>query len=124
MANGEPSYSLSQNRGQMILLIVGLTFFAWAMWTWVDYRLLRLRVLFAKDQIAIFQHVVERAIVEKEISTEQAHEQIESYYPSGTKQVEGSELDSIVESARRIAETSVRTGNGSEQKAVRDNLEP
>ncbi len=69
----------------------------------VRHSILAARVSLAEEQMGIFHDMVAKA---KEGSYEDGLEALEytiSYYPSGTKQREGSKLDTIVERARRDA---------------------
>jgi hypothetical protein len=63
-----------------------------------------LRVKFARDQVETFDLMVSKAgdsLDGREI--ENMRRSVETYYPSGTKQRSGSDLDVIVEHARRCA---------------------
>lgn len=70
----------------------------------VKYSLLKVRLAFADDQVAIFEDMKASAAVTtdlKELSSKL--EYVVNYYPSGTKQTSGSQLDRIVEAARSNA---------------------
>lgn len=57
---------------------------------------------FAREQVGIFHEMIEQA----RANPSDAHgclEYVRNYYPSGTKQVEGSKLDQIVEGCRSHA---------------------
>jgi hypothetical protein len=68
-----------------------------------DAVLLRLRVSFASEQIAIFEEMRSRALSAEGSGAAQHLEYVVNYYPSGTKQIAGSRLDGIVERARTNA---------------------
>lgn len=68
-----------------------------------DHTMLSIRMSFAEEQIKIIEDMRVKAS-QSEIS--EAVEYLEyalNYYPSGTKQIQGSRLDRIVESARANA---------------------
>jgi protoporphyrinogen oxidase len=69
----------------------------------LEYRLSRLRVAFALDQVGIFEQSVEKAGGKGEDERAAIRKYVRAYYPSGTKQAEGSDLDAIVEGARKLA---------------------
>ncbi|MEO8426888.1 MAG: hypothetical protein ABI651_07235 [Verrucomicrobiota bacterium] len=84
-------------RELLLALALGLTFAA----IFFQYRLLKLRLAFAEEQIAIFFESRSSAL--KAADTTQAVSFLEyasEYYPSGTKQSPGSRLDRIVETVR------------------------
>jgi hypothetical protein len=68
-----------------------------------DAGLLQVRVAFANEQIGIFEDVRVRALLADAAGAAGSLDYIVRYYPSGTKQVAGSQLDSIVERARADA---------------------
>ena len=81
------------------LVVVG-----WLVYVTVRFQVQELRIRFAKEQIGFFQDMAFRATAEKTPrEVRRIKEFIESYYPSGTKQTKGSDLDTIVEIARRDA---------------------
>ena len=65
----------------------------------VNYRI---RLAFARDQIEIFYEMVKRTKPGTEPESETASA-VRDYYPSGTKQVSGSQIDGIVELCRQFA---------------------
>jgi hypothetical protein len=63
-----------------------------------------LRVRFAREQIELFNAVAaEATAIEDDAEIARKRQYIEQYYPSGTKQAVGTDLDMIVENARRAA---------------------
>lgn len=86
--------SLSLTSMCAILLVLVLSYF---------FLELRLRVLFAQDQVRVFVSMRNKA---HEGDVQHAIDCLEytlAYYPTGTKQVESSPLNEIVESARKLA---------------------
>jgi hypothetical protein len=70
---------------------------------------LTLRVLLAQEQVQVFSAMCEQA---HRGDTQQAMgclEYVVNYYPSGTKQVQGSTLDDIVETSRKLAIENIIT---------------
>jgi hypothetical protein len=85
------------------LCVVALLLAAFSAKLFCDYSFLRFRAHFAKEQISIFDGMSVKAIG---ASPEQAADCLrytQNYYPSGTKQVNGSDLDAIVERERAEA---------------------
>jgi hypothetical protein len=63
-----------------------------------------LHVAFADEQIEIFEDMVQKSSVATKADEIALFRQYtQSYYPSGTKQITGSKLDFIVETARKNA---------------------
>lgn len=62
-----------------------------------------MRISFASEQVAVFHEMAFGSDVDKEISAVDREAYVARYYPSGTKQLKGSQLDSIVESARALS---------------------
>jgi hypothetical protein len=72
-----------------------------------------IRLALAQDQVEIFHDMVRRTKPGSQLSSESYSEAVTNYYPSGTKQVRGSQIDRLVESCRRFAiEEIVRIGSG------------
>ncbi len=70
----------------------------------VMYGFLSVHVAFAHEQVEIFDDMRAKALETSDVSRAVgALEYAINYYPSGTKQETGSELDDIVERARRYA---------------------
>jgi hypothetical protein len=70
---------------------------------------LSFRVGMAKEQIEIFNLMREKSLSITDPEQIEANiEYVENYYPSGTKQTEGSFLDSIVESSRKATIREMR----------------
>jgi hypothetical protein len=69
----------------------------------VSYGRLTLHVAFACEQINIFDVMRLKAMKSTPVEAAGYLEYTEKYYPSGTKQIPGSRLDAIVETARSNA---------------------
>ena len=80
-----------------LLLLVISVLFAFS------YGSLKLRVAFAHGQIDVFDSTRSKAMNSTPIEAAGYLEYAANYYPSGTKQVPGSRLDVIVETARSNA---------------------
>lgn len=82
-----------------------------------DYVLLSVRLAFAEDQIRIFDDMRIKASQSDANGSVGCLEYVLNYYPSGTKQIRGSQLDRIVETARANAVARIlsdlrhKTGN-------------
>lgn len=63
----------------------------------------RLRHSFAEEQIEIFEEMKRKSSDGDLQQSAQCLDYVVNYYPSGTKQVQGSSLDRIVENNRKIA---------------------
>jgi hypothetical protein len=66
----------------------------------IGYAPLKLRVAFASEQVTIFDEMRDKALHSDISGAAGCLAYVVNYYPSGTKQVSGSRLDRIVESAR------------------------
>ena len=77
------------------------------------WGVLSLHVAFADDQTAFFEQMVHRAetfLAESPPNirgAKKCRHAIESYYPTGTKQATGSELDSVVERMRVLCKRHI-----------------
>jgi hypothetical protein len=80
--------------------------FALALLSW-NYVSLRVQVALASEQCAVFEQMKDRARQGSLQEAIQCMNYVLNYYPSGTKQNSGSQLDSIVERARKQALTSI-----------------
>jgi len=81
---------------------IGLLVFSGALF-W-KYSLLKVRTKWANEQTKIFEEMRARALKNDSIpNTALSLEYIVKYYPSGTKQEPGSQLNEIVERARGLA---------------------
>jgi hypothetical protein len=69
--------------------------------------LLRIRVKLASEQTQIFEQMRKQAIQSDAVGAANCLEYIVNYYPSGTKQQTGSELDQMVERERNLAERDI-----------------
>ena len=67
------------------------------------HAVLELRIALAEEQTAIFDQMRVQAEQAEPADAVESLRYAWNYYPSGTKQVTGSELDTIVERARRNA---------------------
>ena len=85
-----------------LLVILAFAACALAMVSY-SYFELSLRVAFAQDQIQVFQQMVAKAKSGDQRQAEECLEYVLVYYPSGTKQRSGSQLDWIVEAWRSNA---------------------
>jgi hypothetical protein len=89
-------------------LTVGFGFMAavllvlYAILVW-DYAILKIRVKFADEQIHIFDDLKKEAISGGPQTAASRLGGILNYYPSGSKQITGSELDRMVERERAHA---------------------
>jgi hypothetical protein len=73
----------------------------------VQYAILTARVALAEEQIGIFDEMEARAKLQPYENGVDALQYVVRYYPSGTKQVEGSKLDSVVECCRTRTAQSI-----------------
>ena len=71
-----------------------------AVYLFVQYAPLRLRLMLATEQVEIFEAMRARAIQGGPTDAAGCLDYVVSYYPSGTKQIMGSRLDRLVEHAR------------------------
>jgi hypothetical protein len=91
-------------RLKTILTTVTGAVLIWLIYEKGRFAVRELQIKFAGEQVALFDEMVDKAIaLADEDQVRRVRQYIEWYYPSGTKQKENSELDSIVESARRAA---------------------
>lgn len=74
-----------------------------------SYLELKLRVLFAQEQVQIFASMQEKANAGDVQCAIECLEYTVSYYPAGTKQVESSPLNEIVETSRKLAVENIIT---------------
>ena len=95
----------------VVILVVLLGVCAW------DCALLRIRISFADEQIRIFEEMRARASQSEPGAATGYLKYMLAYYPSGTKQLKGSQLDQIVEQSRQnaiariVADVRFRTGS-------------
>ena len=79
----------------------------------LSWGVLSLHAAFANDQTAFFEQMVHRAetfLAESPPNirgAKQCRQAIESYYPTGTKQATGSELDRVVERMRMLSKRHI-----------------
>lgn len=69
----------------------------------ISHVKLRIHVVLAREQVEVFETLRRRADASDSRDTLDLQRAIREYYPSGTKQVTGSDLDSIVERFRALA---------------------
>ncbi len=69
----------------------------------VYVALVEIRISFATDQTAIFHLMAIEKKGDATVSIKDREEYIIGYYPSGTKQSQGSALDKVVENARALS---------------------
>jgi hypothetical protein len=87
----------------VITLGLGLML-AWLAFERGRFAIRERQIKFAREQVALFDEMSAKAIaLEDEEQVREIRRYIVWYYPSGTKQSKGSDLDSIVESTRRSA---------------------
>jgi hypothetical protein len=77
-----------------------LVFSAFIFWSYIS---LKLHVEFASDQTQIFSEMRTRALSADPAEAADCLAYVVNYYPSGSKQVVGSKLDTIVERERALA---------------------
>lgn len=90
----------------------------------IDHTVDSIRLALAEEQCEIFAEMAEKAVTALGRDPPDAKEAVQclnyahNYYPSGTKQLAGSRLDSIVENSRRAAELRIiealKTATGSD----------
>jgi hypothetical protein len=90
-----------QLRVLIYIVCIGLT--AFGGYYCYQYNDLRLRSAFANEQIKIFDDMREKALQHDTVEASGCLSYVINYYPSGTKQKEGSPLDLVVERARSSA---------------------
>ena len=92
----------------VFLLLLGLV-----VYQAVDRAAQSIRLSLAKEQCQIFAWSADEAVSALGSEPPDAHESVEHlkyvhrYYPSGTKQIAGSQLDAIVENCRRASELRI-----------------
>ena len=72
----------------------------WQSW---NHARLKIEVAFAEDQTRIFEQMRQQAIAGSYSGAAESLAYVVNYYPSGTKQSEGSRLDKVVERMRSCA---------------------
>jgi len=73
------------------------------------YGKLMLQVALAEEQIKVFDSMRMTALTLPPQDAAECLEYVQNYYPSGTKQVVGSRLDKIVETAREASSREIIT---------------
>jgi hypothetical protein len=90
-------------RGFYLLVLLSLAMIALTGKLTYDRFISSLRLSFTEDQTAIFEHMRVQAHQSRPEKAVGFLEYVVNYYPSRTKQVEGSRLDLIVERSRQNA---------------------
>jgi len=86
-----------------LLVLVGLValllaiLLGWQSW---NHARLKIEVAFAEEQTRIFEDMRQQALGESPSGAAEALAYVVNYYPTGTKQREGSRLDKVVERSR------------------------
>lgn len=83
-----------------LLAFVGLLLAILLGWQSWNHARLKLEVAFAEEQTSIFEQMRQQAIEGSPSGAAESLAYVVNYYPSGTKQREGSRLDSVVERMR------------------------
>lgn len=94
---------LGYKRATVILSIVCVALFALSVSLFVGSAPLKLRLMMASEQVHIFEEMRSRALQGSPSEAASCLEYVVNYYPSGSKQVIGSQLDRLVEQARASA---------------------
>lgn len=81
-----------------ILALWGIIVPAWILFSSTERVI---RTSFAAEQTELFEELANSAISNDRLSVDDAIQSIREYYPSGTKQITGTHLDTIVERSRR-----------------------
>jgi hypothetical protein len=83
-----------------LLAMVGLLLAILLGWQSWNYARLKIEVAFAEEQTRIFDDMRNKALGESPTGAAESLAYVVNYYPSGSKQREGSRLDRVVERAR------------------------
>ena len=107
----------SLSNGLLVLVGLGALLLAillgWQSW---NYGRLKIEVAFAEEQTRIFEDMRQQALGGSPSGAAESLAYVVNYYPTGTKQREGSRLDKVVERARAsvvrdiISELRQKTG--------------
>lgn len=87
-------------RVTIVLSIVCVALLALVTALIIHFLPLEMRVMMARGQIQLFDEMRERALQASASGIADSMRYVVGYYPSGTKQIAGSQLDQIVEQAR------------------------
>jgi len=79
----------------------------WQSW---NHARLKIGVAFAEEQTRIFEDMRQQAVGGSPLGAAEALAYVVNYYPSGTKQREGSRLDRVVERARASVVSDIISG--------------
>jgi hypothetical protein len=94
---------LGYKRVTVILSIVCVALLALCVSSFVGSVPLRAQLMMAGDQVHVFEEMRSRAVRGTPSEAAGCLEYVANYYPSGTKQVTGSQVDRLVEQARASA---------------------
>ena len=84
----------------MFTVMVFIGYVCILQWRFVAHRV---HVKLANEQTSVMEEVMNRAMMVDSKEAIACWEYVLAYYPSGTKQVRGSDLDAVVERVRSIA---------------------
>ncbi|HEX3799587.1 MAG TPA: hypothetical protein VH413_12885 [Verrucomicrobiae bacterium] len=90
--------------GLGVFCAVLMVMYGYLFWS---YGWLNIRVAFADDQTQIFEDAWKHAMQSDPAGAIEGLKEVINYYPSGSKQQEGSRLDRVVERARTNAEQEI-----------------
>lgn len=112
------------SRKRIGVVLVFLLLLGFAVYQAIDRAAYSIRLSLAEEQCQVFAEMADKAVVALNREPPDINEAVEciryahNYYPSGTKQLVGSRLDSIVENSRRASELRIiealRTATGSD----------
>ena len=94
---------LGYRRSTFFLSLVCVALVVLSVSLFLGYVQLKLRLMFATEQVHIFEEMRSRAVQASPSDAAGYLEYVVKYYPSATKQVPGSALDWMVEQARASA---------------------
>lgn len=95
---------MSREFGHLYRVYVVLTVcVCWLIWTQMQRMVLGVRIAFANEQTREFADMRDKAFQSGPHDAVDYMIYVQGYYPSGTKQIAGSQLDQIVERARAAA---------------------
>lgn len=100
----------------IVVSLVALGCVGW--WKFLD---LRMRAALAEEQIRYFSEVVEQAAADPGTNIQLYVEGINNYYPSGSKQKAGSQLDAIVERCRTKAMEEIKNKKSGVEARAKSN---
>ena len=111
-------------RKRIVVALVFLLLLGIVVYQGIDRAVHSIRLTLADEQCQIFAEMADKAVVALGRDPPDTKEAVEcldyahNYYPSGTKQLAGSRLDSVVETSRRASELRIiealKTATGSD----------